>query len=271
MDTLGNASGTLQHHLGYAIANRSFDPPHSAEGIVQNWAACAMVGRAVARFHNLSTNPQDVIMLTRPDVIFAHPIKFPVLLAAARRLNSHFTFLMRHGPEVGIIGNDPSEVALFLDRGAYDALCPENAPCLNAQNVAQMQRQGCGHVFVTLLIHAATTRNISVFYTPWAKLRLRLHGLHGMRRGFNGLGPHMAEANAYLADTTDVAETLQCVTGFDSATQTSACNSRAPLFTETLWGRARKVRMLNHGAQYYLCEQVSPLEQVIEKSWKKFV
>ncbi|KAK3253022.1 hypothetical protein CYMTET_37710 [Cymbomonas tetramitiformis] len=116
---------------------------------------------------------------------------------------------MRHGPEVGIIGNDPSEVALFLDRGAYDALCPENAPCLNAQNVAQMQRQGCGHVFVTLLIHAATTRNISVFYTPWAKLRLRLHGLHGMRRGFNGLGPHMAEANAYLADTTDVAETLQ--------------------------------------------------------------
>jgi hypothetical protein len=89
--------------------------------------------------------------------------------------------LLRHGvgaSSSGIVDKDPSDVAWFASRDAFDALCPDGAGCLHGRRARDVHAQGCGHPYVTLLVHAPSRLRLHTFFVPPGAPPHRPHQSH---------------------------------------------------------------------------------------------
>ena len=89
--------------------------------ILQNWAAAALFGRAVAAHHRLPVAPSDVVLLTRPDLLFSRPLLFEPLHAATSYSFGGLLLMARGRAANGTEArdnrpahNDPTDVAVSL-------------------------------------------------------------------------------------------------------------------------------------------------------------
>lgn len=155
------------------IAHRSHSFPRGVppqRQVIQNWAAVLLFGRAVAAHHRLPRHPSDVVLLSRPDVLFNRPIAFAQLQRAASRApQARLVLLMRGrappanssragGDAAGGGGgddrgdredgdgvrdnvprhNDPTDVALFASHAAIDQICPVGAECVGGRRLSEV-------------------------------------------------------------------------------------------------------------------------------------
>lgn len=184
--------------FAWAVAQRAVDlKVHSA--IPQNMAAVASLARVVARHHEVPLQASDVVLLSRPDVVFAAPLHLAQLerLTHATARTGGLLLLLRHGlqrgPEAKLgtvqdpsslasIGwHDPVESTLLCSRAALERLCPARRSCAGvvsmrndkeeiiAEQLAVMKEPNatiCGHEYFRLLIHEANARGVRVFFAP---------------------------------------------------------------------------------------------------------
>ena len=264
----------VQGGLAYAVVSRQREPDtHTA--VLQNFAAVATLARAVLRHHGAGARPSDVILHSRPDILYSAPIAYQRLAHWSRASVSGGTpllLLLRHGGNDGFGGvnwNDPSDVAWFASRQAYDRLCPAGAPCLHARTLADLrQRGGCGHPYVRLFVHATAPLGLGTFFiaTGWRVALLRPHG--DASRGYNGgntsmLPPVPSDGiHSMLSPVArvDLTAGVRCATGHDELNQ-SACRTGPshPNVAQTRWGRANLSAGFAYGARYFVC--VGTLQQ----------
>lgn len=276
--------------VAYVVATRSHEPKDTNTAVLQNFAAVAMLGRAVLRTHghglssssspaHTAANPSDVILISRPDIVYNAAIDAPKLASLVRRMpsTSPLLLVLRHGwteGRAGVNNRDPSDTVWIASRAALDALCPDGAGCLGGRRALDVHRQGCGHPFATLLVHASTALGIATFYVPigW---RVMLHRLGGDRaRGYNGPddndlpAAHSPTQRSLPSGTPrhDLTRGLRCAVGRDQRSNTSACRKdAAPETTSTRWGVARRSTFAYNG-RYYVCEGTLDFEELLRRA-----
>ena len=241
----------------YVVATRSHEPLMTDTAILQNFGATMAVHRAVLEHHGIDhlTRPSDVILQTRPDVIFPSAIDAAALHALFRTAPTPLLLVMRHqgGEKVG--GLDPTEIAWFASRSALEQLCPDGTGCLGARRALELKWLGCGHPFVTLLIHHPKLDIQTFFVLPNWRLRLlRLGG--DLSRGYNG--PMMTNASTsleLLEPRRDLRDGLKCAVGVRDTGRghnESACASSAAAVVRTRWGIADH-RVTDHKGRFWVC------------------
>ena len=270
----------------YAVVSRGHTPFMGDTAILQNFAAAAALARAIIEWQGVATRPWDVILQSRPDVVFAAAVDVPrlhQLFRSAHLASSHhepvragaasgaLLLLIRHSDHEFIGWNDPSEVAWFASRAAYDRLCPSGMGCLGARRALDVKAfardhggGSCGHPYVSLFVHAARHARVATFFVPvgW---RVQLQRLGGDRaRGFNG-HDGLAADERLLTRRYDLTSGLRCVTGHDETTNASACRRDAALEARTPWGAAKLTTALSYGARFYVCNEPLQLADVVRQ------
>ena len=209
---------------------------------LQNLGASAILGRAVVAWHGLAAQPGDVIMHTRPDMVFEFPID-------GRTLHSLFQAATSAGvppllllPESDtIIGsNDPFNDHFFLSREALDRLCPTSAI-------------GCGGIWRNrVLTHLGQRRGVAGFFLRPGAFPVRLLRMNGRCswHGSNNLPCFASKTNSSVA--IDVTSGLRCVVGGTRSTRARATEARRTCHAHT-WGPAINALGFNFGARYFVC------------------
>ena len=159
------------------IAHRSHSFPRGVppqRQVIQNWAAVLLFGRAVAAHHRLPRHASDVVLLSRPDVLFNRPVAFVQLQRAAYRAPQARLLLLMRGraPPANSSGgsgagggsdddeardeeevmeevrdnvprhNDPTDVALFASHAAIDQICPAGGECVGGRHLSEVYGAG---------------------------------------------------------------------------------------------------------------------------------
>ena len=242
---------------GGVVVTRSHDGPLGSDrtaagqyvdrASLQNLGASAILGRAVVAWHGLAAQPGDVILHTRPDMVFEFPID-------GRTLHSLFQAATSAGvppllllPESDtIIGsNDPFNDHFFLSREALDRLCPAGCQHTNAI--------GCGGIWRNrVLTHLGQRRGVAGFFLRPGAFPVRLLRMNGRCSwyGSNNLPCFASKTNSSVA--IDVTGGLRCVVG-ENALNQSACHGSTPHVTHTRWGPALNALGFNFGARYFVC------------------
>ena len=165
--------------VAFAVASRSSEAAMETDTLVlQNFAAASALARCTLAHHGVLPRASDVILHSRPDVLYSRAVDFERLATLGHRAAASarpLLLLLRHGTSRsfgGIGGNDPSEVAWLSTRAALDMLCTEGASCLGARSEKQMRlrHRGCqGHAYLSLFVHAATRLGVLAFFvdTGW--------------------------------------------------------------------------------------------------------
>ena len=207
----------------YAVVSRAYTPLMGDTAILQHFAASAAFARTVVEVLNAPTRPWDVILQSRPDIVFSAAVDVAKIRhlfrsahlasqsastssssssrstrqgtasTAAAATSRGFVLLIRHSDHDYLGWNDPSEIAWFVSRNAYERLCPDGVGCLGARRALDLKTAtrehsggSCGHPYVSLFIHASPWTRVDAFFVPvgWRVQLLRLNG--DMTRGFNG-------------------------------------------------------------------------------------
>lgn len=270
----------------YAVVARHHEPPLVDTAVLQNFAAVSTLARCTLSHHQLATRPTDLILHSRPDVIYSSALDFPRMEAFSRRAQP-LLLLLRHGSKPGAEGinwNDPSDITWLASRSALDRLCPDSQPCLGAQSAEELRRRygNCGHAYVGLFIHAASSLGIASFFVPvgWRISLLRSHG--DIHRRYNGgsndththaagnpvtwrAGPVHSEAATHsrsvpwaLGPPRDLTAGLRCATGFNERNE-SACAKSTATLARTPWGMAKLSAAFGYGARYFVCAETYSL------------
>ena len=90
--------------------------------------------RAALQHHGIEhlTKPWDVILQTRPDVIFSSAVSASSMAYFLRKFSTPALLLLRHGSGEHLGGMDPMEIAWFASRSAIDRICPDGSGCFSA-------------------------------------------------------------------------------------------------------------------------------------------
>ena len=160
--------GTPNHGgLAFAVAARGHEPAISDTAVLQNAAAAAALSRSVLAQHRFVPHDTDIILHSRPDIMYSAAIDFAHLHRLSRRSALPLLLLLRHGGTAGYEGvnwNDPSDVAWVASRAAYDRLCPVRTSCLGARSAGELKRRSCGHAYASLFVHAAAPLGVRSLY-----------------------------------------------------------------------------------------------------------
>lgn len=111
-------SKLLQTNVAFAIAHRNFQSP-SGEGMIDTWHASHKLLKLASKIHQIRRSDQDIVFLSRPDIVYSHAVQFGRLHTLAKT-GRKFTLIMRH--ERGQTGGcDPTEVWAITSLGVWDA------------------------------------------------------------------------------------------------------------------------------------------------------
>ena len=181
--------------ISYVVASRAYEPSLVDNKVLQGFAAVGALARATLSHHGLAARRSDFVLHSRPDILYASTIDFARLARLGRRAPP-LLLLLRHSARPGAEGigwNDPSDITWLATRGALERICPAGAPCWGARGAEELRRGfgSCGHAYVALFIHAASSVGIASFFLAvgWRISLLRMHGDGPPRRGYNGEAP----------------------------------------------------------------------------------
>jgi hypothetical protein len=279
-EACGKLSASPSGGCAYAVCARSREVSEAGgaeafvnRAIVQNWAANAALGRAVAAHHRLRTTPSDVVLQTRPDVLYEAPIDVAgvrEVVGEAMAAGTPPIILFPEG-DVAIGGNDPQNVAWLAARSAYDAICPEGRPCARPVRGTD----ACGPPAAKVLVHAASARGVLPLLARPGAWRVQVRRMSGACswmgrdvRCFGGaLRKHTEEGSA-AGETVSIGPGLRCLLGA-SREGLSACTPNSPLAISTPWGSAFRGLSFNFGGRYYVCTSSLPWPQTAAPSGER--
>jgi len=108
----------LQPNVAFALAHRSFQSP-SGEGMIDTWHASHKLLKLVSTHHQIRHSEQDLVFLSRPDIMYSHGVQFERLHTLVKT-GRKFTLIMRHETSTAS-GCDPTEVWAVTSLGVWDA------------------------------------------------------------------------------------------------------------------------------------------------------
>eukprot|EP00747_Dinoflagellata_sp_TGD_P024965 gnl/TRDRNA2_/TRDRNA2_130917_c0_seq4.p1 gnl/TRDRNA2_/TRDRNA2_130917_c0~~gnl/TRDRNA2_/TRDRNA2_130917_c0_seq4.p1 ORF type:complete len:340 (+),score=21.29 gnl/TRDRNA2_/TRDRNA2_130917_c0_seq4:145-1164(+) len=119
---------TVQDHLksnaAFVVAHRKF----ALYGVIDTFHSGNVFRKQVMRSHGIESSRDDLVFLSRPDIVFSHAIQTEPLHALAKK-GRRFSLLMQHDNDV-VGGCDPTEVFAFITADVWDAtlqLCAAHA------------------------------------------------------------------------------------------------------------------------------------------------
>jgi hypothetical protein len=251
-------------HRGEAAHTSGTNPKLEAFAHVlreQNVGASALLGREVVAWHDLATDPGDVILQTRPDVIFKASIDAAKLrtlfrgATTARVGGGSPPLLLMTEDADGIKGNAPSGDSYILARAALSRLWPDGRPA--GRSGEAVNDVTCGHSEARLLVHAAQRAGISSFFIRPDAWGIRIHrpnerGCHWMGRRSDCFGRPGASVPLSADDPpVDMTFGLRAVLGQNSLGE-SACVASTPLVTATRWGPAFSGLGFAYGGSFFV-------------------
>jgi len=256
--------------FAYAVGARAFEPLVADTAILQNFAAVTAADRCVLTHHGIAPQRSDIILQSRPDVLYGDAIDFSRLATLGARAevaaSLPLLLLLRHGATAGLVGiggKDPSEVTWLATRSALDLLCAERGKCLGVASALGMKRRfpksGCGHPFVSLLVHSAVPLGVGVFFVE-AGWKISLRRTHGDNsRNYNG-GEVTVDGRA--GRRRDLTLGLRCAVGHNHRNESACVKATEPL-AQTRWGLANMSTSFAYGARYFLCMDALDLEGLV--------
>ena len=279
-DAIAALQNATNGGAAYAMASRSHEKPRDHRGEAahtsgtnpkleafahvlreQNVGASALLGREVVAWHDLATDPGDVILQTRPDVIFKASIDAAKLrtlfrgATTARVGGGSPPLLLMTEDADGIKGNAPSGDSYILARAALSRLWPDGRPA--GRSGEAVNDVTCGHSEARLLVHVAQRAGISSFFIRPDAWGIRIHrpnerGCHWMGRRSDCFGRPGASVPLSADDPpVDMTFGLRAVLGQNSLGE-SACVASTPLVTATRWGPAFSGLGFAYGGSFFV-------------------
>ena len=153
-----------------------------AKPIWDYFRGLAKLGTEVANLHGIPQDDRDLIVMTRPDIVFSHAVNLHRIRSIMAK--QKIVLLPHHDARVG--GNDPSEMLTIGPRQFFEESClaapSDGAPCgfegfhWRIPNPTRLSWR-CGY-FASWMLYWAYSRGIMPFFY-FGPLKLHLHRLDG--------------------------------------------------------------------------------------------
>ena len=209
----------------------------------------AKLGTEVANLHGIPQDDRDLIVMTRPDIVFSHAVNLHRVRTIMAK--QKVVLLPHHDHRVG--GNDPSEMLTIGPRQFFEESClaapSDGAPCgfegfhWLIPNPTRLSWR-CGY-FASWMLYWAYSRGIMPFFY-FGPLKLHLHRLDG---SFNvgvmrPISHSVKTPNSKVLGVVDLTRRAKCVVGGGP----EACNSELHSFVSKsprskCWGSTEYVRV----------------------------
>ena len=133
-------------------------------------AAAANFARSVASHHAIPLSPNDVVILSRPDVITSHAIDYAMVHQRLTAYRGMAVYLSRwSGGQV--TSRDPVEMFVVVGRALLDMLCSSTG------NTCLAPEWSCGHLYARTFIYGVGAVGGSAFFYG-SGLQVYLHRLN---------------------------------------------------------------------------------------------
>jgi hypothetical protein len=227
---LDDVSGNLSSNFAWATVHR--ENPNEKKDV---YRGAVVLGVAVAKVHDIPTSPDDIVAVSRPDIVFSHAIDAIKLATVAKQIP--FVLLPHHEAD-SVGGNDPSEMLTISTRSFWQGVCihkvgpgevqaakPGSNDNLSPDGVGCLEHtSGCGY-FGSLLVYAAEAMDIHPFFYN-TEIKLHIHRLDGdFKLGVMRPVEHdgLTDPDSNVVGTVDLTAGATCVVGHTDACTASRC------------------------------------------------
>jgi len=174
--------------------------------------------QAVAAYHGAPLSRGDVLLFSRPDVLYSHTIDFGPLQALGVRYaarDNDFVLLVRHTQAFG--GHDPSDVFFVGTYGFMNSTWGRHAVIRNPKGLPEVPDRAPDSAFPGVqgwLLHQPACRGNHVFFMS-NELQLHLHRMDGGHEtAINGPGaPWVQPGQAIAHGPLDLTAHAICAVG----------------------------------------------------------
>ena len=169
-------------HGGQTLQTYPEIPERDRKPIWDYFRGLAKLGTEVANLHGIPQDDRDLIVMTRPDIVFSHAVNLHRIRTIMAK--QKIVLLPHHDARVG--GNDPSEMLTIGPRQFFEESClaapSDGAPCGGEgfhwliPNPTRPSWK-CGY-YASWMLYWAYSRGIMPFFY-FGPLKLHLHRLDG--------------------------------------------------------------------------------------------
>jgi hypothetical protein len=218
--------------------------------------------QAVAEYHDIPLARGDVVVFSRPDVLYSHKIDFGRLQALGRqyasRLND-FAMLTRHKEVIG--GHDPSDVFFITTVGFMISTWGRHAVVRDRQGFPEVPGRVADPTFAGVqgwLLHQASCRGNHVFFIA-NELQLHLHRLAGgYEIAVNGPGAGWVDPSEAISHgPLDLTANAVCAVGRQD---TCLDSNRQSAFDVRGMEKVRLYDWSRGTDYFYVCSESAPVD-----------
>jgi hypothetical protein len=239
------SNSTIKTNFAWLVMHQG-EPPDEASAPLRFFPAVAFSGslalsEAAAAAHGIKVQDSDIILQSRPDLLFSHTLDFQPLIGLGKKFGDrqrNFVLLVRHDG-TSAQGKDPSELFVVATRGfwaqtfhgtlvrkshmpwGFDFEVPKG---VLAYSTVSKYIGYQGRIWGYMFVHAATCMGVSVYYIS-SRLKIHILRMSGSYKTFlNHDEAHRAvvEVNSSIKGSMvlDITKDAVCVFGrsfiFDS-------------------------------------------------------
>lgn len=253
-------------NFAYVVCERNFESQWIGDKFSPEWPGVTMAAQLVAKHHAIWHNPENLAILSRPDIIVSHSIQTKPLHELAATRNA--SFLVPHESKNFGTGNDPSEVWVLMPWSLLVGMCDLSvslAPCGTIKNASQClaplclanfttSPDRCGHWYKRVLSAGTSHMNASAYYIR-PGFKVHFHRLTGeLWKAVNAPGSRTIKpGNKVDDDSLDLMKHVGCEYSPSNVCNTSAHHLGSTVLVDG--SHPAKYTATRYGGFAYVCTE----------------
>ena len=248
-------------NIAFATVSQIDTRPDSHHYTNVAFVCLVALGIEVAKFHSIPRHANDIVGVSRPDLLYTHAINVDSLVSVA---NTIPFVLMPHHRDNTIGGNDPSEMFVVAVRRFWETICPMSNKTKPNRWHGCIGISGCGY-YAPVFVYAAARFGFMPFFY-FTRIQFQLHRLTGQRVTFMAGEPVLIKStNDSVVGRVDISIGAMCIVGRQDACFLPLNRNPPPLSSclrPTRWQAINPI-INNISSGLWVCQNVSTVDKCV--------